>query len=77
MGFDEASISAVIVPFSNTRFLGGSYVKKVTTIGPFSPWLPRCVCPAVTPCMYVAIISYVIESDATCPKILASPVTSV
>jgi hypothetical protein len=35
-------------------FLGESYLNNVTTIGPFWPFAPRCVCPAVTPVMFVA-----------------------
>jgi hypothetical protein len=49
-----SSLSAVIVPVSNTSFVGESYLNNVTTIGPFWPFAPRCVCPAVTPVMFVA-----------------------
>jgi hypothetical protein len=36
-----SSLSAVIVPVSNTSFPGGSYLNIVNTIGPFSPGLPK------------------------------------
>ena len=73
-----SSISPVIDPVSDTLFLGVSYVKKVTTMGPFSPSLPTCVCPAVTPVMFATFILYDIESFATLnAEISAVPIALV
>ena len=73
-----SSISAVIEPVSDTLFLGESYLKNVTTTGPFSPTLPRCVCPEVTPVMFATFIFYDIESSATLnAEITAEPTAFV
>jgi hypothetical protein len=51
-----SNLSAVRVPLSDTPILGEPYLKNVSTMGPFSPGLPRCACHAVTPVMFVAFI---------------------
>jgi hypothetical protein len=70
-----SSLSAVNVPVSDTSFIGESYLNNVTTTGPFSPCLPRCICPAVTPSMFVAFTLYATESSLGINS--ATPVAAV